>query len=450
MKKILKNNIKQKVRCKIQKAKSKLQYPNSKEQRTNFAICCLPFKFIRCLPFKFIYPFLFIGICFLQFAFCPFINAQTLQLQNAIDLSLQNYPSIQQASLQTQQQQALTNTATRYEPLNVNSSFGQINSKVFDYNVGVAQGFKLPNAYKAEKNLLNQNVNMATSYEAITKNELIKNVSISYYNWLYNWQQYKLLMQTDSIFADYEKVATKKFQVGESNKLEQINSTLQRNELKQQLALAKTQVEFYLVELQKWTGNKSIFLPPSSIQNLTEINLLDSAIVTQHPVLYSLQQQIKAKELAIQIEKTKALPVINVGLNSQSLDKGQPYFYGSLGVNIPISKKSIKAHIQSASIEKNIATMELEKSTQELLTIFLQQYQLQQQFKQQVNYYQTEALPMAESIIYTAQRSYNAGDIGYIEYLQNVKDAIKIKMDNLSAINNYNQTIINIQYLINK
>ncbi len=393
------------------------------------------------------------AILLISFSLCCLkstAQTQSLSLQNAIDLSLQYYPSIQQASLQTQQQQALTNTATRYEPLNVNSSFGQINSKVFDYNVGVAQGFKLPNAYKTEKNLLHQNMNMATSYEAITKNEVIKNVSIAYYNWCYNWQQYNLLLQTDSVFADYEKISAKKFQVGESNKLEQINGTLQRNELKQQLIQANTQVEFYLVELQKWTGDKSTFLPPTTIQNLSNINLLDSSIVMQHPLLQYLQQQIKAKELAIQVEKTKALPVINVGLNSQSLDKGQPFFYGSLGVNIPISKKSIKAQILSASIEKDIATMELEKSTQELLSIFLQQYQLQQQFKQQVNYYQSQALPMAESIIYTAQQSYKAGDIGYIEYLQNVKDAIKIKMDNLSAINNYNQTIINIQYLINK
>ena len=46
---------------------------------------------------------------------------------------------------------------------------------------------------------------MANSYEAVTKNELVKNVSKAYYNWLYGWQQYNLLLQTDSIFADYEK-----------------------------------------------------------------------------------------------------------------------------------------------------------------------------------------------------------------------------------------------------
>ena len=57
---------------------------------------------------------------------------------------------------------------------------------------------------------------------------------------------------------------------------------------------------------------------------------------------------------------------------------------------------------------------------------------------------------MAESIISAAQHSYKAGDIGYIECIQNIKDAIKIKTDYLAAINNYNQTIIQLNYLLNR
>ena len=130
------------------------------------------------------------ALCLLQFAFCPllfafcllpfalFAQSKTLTLQNALDLATKNYPTIQQSSLQTKQQQALTGTATIFDPFNINTGLGQINSKVFDYNVGVAQGFKLPNAYKAEKNLLQQNVTVAKSYEAVTKNQLIKKLMI--------------------------------------------------------------------------------------------------------------------------------------------------------------------------------------------------------------------------------------------------------------------------------
>lgn len=392
-------------------------------------------------------------ILLLIFSFIGFnanAQTQTLTLQNALDLATKNYPIIQQASLQTQQQQALTGTATILDPFNINTGLGQIQSKVFDYNVGVAQGFKLPNAYKAGKNLLQQNVTLAKSYEAVTKNELIRNVSNAYYNWLYSWQQYNLLLQTDSIFADYEKYANKKYQVGESNKLEKINATLQRKDLQLQLSKAKTEVAYYLTDLQKWLRSTEQYQAPMQYAALPEINLSDSNLVNKHPVLQFLQQQVTAKELAVKVEKAKGQPSFSLGVNAQSLDKQTQFYYGSVGINIPIFKNGVKARTQAAKFETEIAKKELDKNQQEISTIFLQQNQLQQQNLQQVKYYQTEGLPMAESIINAAQRSYKAGDIGYIEYIQNIKDAIKIKTDYLAAINSYNQTIIQLNYLLNR
>ncbi|WP_264564513.1 CusA/CzcA family heavy metal efflux RND transporter [Flavobacterium sp. N3904] len=375
-------------------------------------------------------------------------NAQTFTLQNALDLATKNYSTIQQASLQTEQQQALTKTASILDPFNINSNLGQVNSKLFDYNVGVAQSFKLSN--KADRNLLNQNVTVAKSFEAVTKNELIKNVSSAYFYWIYNVQQYNLLVEIDSIFADYEKYADKKFQVGESNKLEKINAALQHKDLKMQLAEVSSQVSFYLAELQKWTRNNLEYQAPVKYEALPEINLSDSTLVKNHPILQYLQQQIIAKELTINAEKAKANPSFNLGVNAQSLDRVTPFYYGSVGINIPLFRNGIEAKTQVAKLETEIAKKELEKSQQELITIYLQQYQFEKQYLEKLHYYKTEGIPMAEMIVNSAQRLYKSGDIGYIEYAQNLKDASKIKNDYLTAMNNYNQTIINIQYLLNK
>ena len=387
-------------------------------------------------------------LLFSCFSFNGNAQTQNFTLQNALDLATKNYPTIKQASLQTKQQQALIKTATVLDPFNINSNLGQMNSKVFDYNIGVAQGFKLSN--KANRNLLNQNVAVAKSFEAVTKNELIKNVSIAYFFWIYNVQNYNLLLETDNIFADYEKYADKKFQVGETSKLEKVNSSLQRKELKMQLAEANSRVAFYVTELQKWTGSNEQYNAPTKYEVLPEINVSDSTLVKNHPVLQFLQQQIIAKELAIKSEKTKANPSFNLGVNTQSLDKENPFYYGSVGINIPLFRSGIKAKTQVAELETEIAKKELDKSQQELVTLFLQQFQLQKQYSEQLNFYKTEGLSMAETIVNSAQRLYKSGDIGYIEYTQNLKDANKIKTDYLIAINNYNQTIINIQYLLNK
>ncbi|MBX9806838.1 MAG: efflux RND transporter permease subunit, partial [Flavobacteriaceae bacterium] len=387
-------------------------------------------------------------LLFSCFTFNVNAQTQTLSLQNALDLAVKNYPTLKQASLQTEQQQALTKTAAILDPFNINSNLGHINSDLFDYNVGVAQVFKLTN--KANRNLLKQNVMVAKSYEAVSKNELVRNVSNAYFNWLFNVQNYNLLLEMNQLLIDYEKVADKKFQLGESNNLEKINAKVLSKELKTQLTAAHTQVFFYLADIQKWTLSDTSFQAPTSFEALPEINISDSTFVKNHPALQFLQQQITAKELGVKFEKEKGIPTVNLGVNTQSLDNHQPFYYGSLGINIPIFNSGIKAKTQAAKIEIEIAKKEFEKSKQELSTIYLQQFQLQKQYLEELNFYKSDGLNMAETIINSAQRLFKAGDIDYIEYTQNLKDAKKIKMDYLIALNNYNQTIINIQYLLNK
>lgn len=382
------------------------------------------------------------------FSFTASAQNKPLQLEDALQSALKNYPTVQQAALQTQQQQALTKTATVLDPFNINSNLGQMNSKLYDYNVGVAQGFKLSN--KADRNVLNQNVNLAKSYEAVTKSELIRNVSSTYYDWLNNCQQYNLLLQFEAIYVDYEKYADKKYQVGESNKLEKISASLQLKELRQQVAQAKTQVINSYTELQKWMLDKNQYQAPTKYEMLSAINLSDSTLVSKHPALAYLQEQIKSKELQQKAERAKGNPSFNLGVNTQSLDHENPFYFGSVGINIPLFKNGVKARTQAAKLEIEIAKKELEKSQQEFTTVFMQQYQLQKQYSEQLDFYKKEGLPMAENMITIAQRSYKSGDIGYIEYIQNLKEANQIKSDYLSVMNSYNQTIINIQYLLNK
>ncbi len=64
------------------------------------------------------------ALCFLLSSFNTNAQTQSFTLQNALDLATKNYPTLQQASLQTEQQQALTKTATVLDPFNINSNLG--------------------------------------------------------------------------------------------------------------------------------------------------------------------------------------------------------------------------------------------------------------------------------------------------------------------------------------
>lgn len=68
----------------------------------------------------------------------------------------------------------------------------------------------------------------------------------------------------------------------------------------------------------------------------------------------------------------------------------------------------------------------------------------------QYNYYKTTALPNVDIIINTATVSFKSGDIGYIEYLQALQTANDVRLSYLQSVNQLNQSIININFLLNK
>ena len=84
------------------------------------------------------------------------------------------------------------------------------------------------------------------------------------------------------------------------------------------------------------------------------------------------------------------------------------------------------------------------------------QNQLQNAFQQynqnlsQYNYYKSTALPNADIIISTAKVGFKSGDIGYIEYLQALQTATDVQLSYLQSVNQINQSIVNINFLINK
>ena len=69
---------------------------------------------------------------------------------------------------------------------------------------------------------------------------------------------------------------------------------------------------------------------------------------------------------------------------------------------------------------------------------------------QQYNYYKIQALPNADDIVKAAQLGYRTGDISYVEYLYALQTATDIQLKYLQSIQQINQTVVNINSIINK
>ncbi|MBK9735567.1 MAG: TolC family protein [Saprospiraceae bacterium] len=73
-----------------------------------------------------------------------------------------------------------------------------------------------------------------------------------------------------------------------------------------------------------------------------------------------------------------------------------------------------------------------------------------QQDVQQYNYYQSQALPNATEIVKAAQLGYRTGDITYVEYLYALQTATDVQLNYLKSIQQVNQSVVNINSIINK
>jgi cobalt-zinc-cadmium resistance protein CzcA len=71
-------------------------------------------------------------------------------------------------------------------------------------------------------------------------------------------------------------------------------------------------------------------------------------------------------------------------------------------------------------------------------------------FSSSVEYYEIQAVPEAELIIEQAAKSYKAGALDYHEYVMTLSRALNIKQNYLDAVNNFNQTVISIDYIKGK
>ena len=67
--------------------------------------------------------------------------------------------------------------------------------------------------------------------------------------------------------------------------------------------------------------------------------------------------------------------------------------------------------------------------------------------KEGLQYYETTGLKQADDIIRISNTAYTKGEIGYMEYIQNLQTAINTRLQYTDAVNQFNQSIILLNYL---
>jgi cobalt-zinc-cadmium resistance protein CzcA len=375
---------------------------------------------------------------------------QPLNLSQSLQAASVQNQSLQTAGLQTQQQQALIRTGVELPRTVVDFQFGQVSSNLTDNTFNIIQQTAFPGVYLAQRKLLQGQGATAEQQAAVSRRSLVQSIRSSYYGLLVSYRRVALLRRQDSLYRRAARAARIRYQVGETNRLEQVAAEARVLEIENRLLTTLSDLEVQREQLGQLLGSPGAAAIDTTGAVLAPLTAADTAALSpeSNPTLGLLRQQIAVSQLQVRVEQLRRLPDLRAGYFQQTI---RPEFsalrVGQLGLAIPLLGQAGRARVAAARLGEQVATGQLAYATSQLSTQLSTLRRQLRRAQASLDYYQRTALPQARLILSTAEKSFRAGDIDYVTYVVNTEPAWQIQSNYLDQAQRYNELVVSVQAL---
>jgi len=390
-------------------------------------------------------------------------DAQKLTLEQAVQAALQNNLGIKSAESQIDYFKELKKTGSDIGKLSAVWMHGQYNSVYQDNNLTLQQTIPFPTALSNQVKLGKEQVAGAQQNLVVQQNNLVYEVKSIYFQLLYQEAQKKLLATQDSLFTDFANASSLRFKTGESNLLEKTTAETQRLEVQNLQRQNLADIEISGARLKALLKSDSTIVAADELKKRAVPSEISAPQIQNNPELKLMNQEVSITQQFKRMEKSRIMPDLLVGGFVQSLTgvqnvDGQDVFYSrskqftgfQLGLSIPLWIKPNLARASAAAFQEESMRKKAQQYEITLAGNFEQALRELDKNTATINYYETSALQNARLILSQSRKAFHAGEVSYIEYLQSLKISIGIKSSYLLAINQYNQSIVTLEFLLGK
>lgn len=401
----------------------------------------------------------FIGFLFIS----GIVSAQKLTLDQAVQSALKNNLGIKAAEYRLDYFKESKKAASDIGKLSAVWMHGQYNSLYQDNNLTLMQTVPFPGTLSSQIKLGQEQVTGAERSLSVQQNNLAFEVKAAYYQLLYQESLNKLLLRQDSLYADFARASGVRYKTGESNLLEKTTAETQRLDAQNLLMLNNSDIRITKAKLQALLKSEGEVDAAEELIKRELPTELDSVSLKNNPDLKLLAQEVKISQQAKKLERNRVAPDLMLGGFVQSLTgvqniNGQDIFFPrsktfsgfQLGLAIPLWIKPNLARAKAASIQEEASRKSAENFEVMLKGSYTQALREVEKNLASLNYYESSALKNADLILSQARKAFREGEIGYIEYLQALKSAIGIQSNYLTALNQYNQSVVKLEFLLGK
>ncbi|MFT5570875.1 MAG: cobalt-zinc-cadmium resistance protein CzcA [Cyclobacteriaceae bacterium] len=374
-----------------------------------------------------------------------------ISLEQAITTAKENNAQLRAQGVMVEKQEVLKGTAFDFDKTNVYYNYDESNIARNNQALkvwGIQQKFSFPTTYGLGRKLNEAKVELEKCQYAIDERVLEEQVSKSYYHITYLLQLEQQYLFLDSTYAQFSKAADRRFELGASNSLEQLTAKSQQNAISLQLSQVQKDLAIGYSTLQKWMQTSEPVKVAPSLLNRVTITEFDSL---NHPVLQYLQQERNLNIQAARTQKSKWLPDIQLEYfqgSNNGID-AQTYSGFQVGLGIPLLYGAQKSRVRASQLNLKQTALQREDYRLQLLARYRQLSLEVEKHQQVLENYKETGKPLSESLIRTANRSFESGEIDFFQYIQTLDRAVQIQIDYLANLNFYNKTALSLNYLMN-
>ena len=394
-------------------------------------------------------------------------NSGPLTLDSVLSIAVRNNLKLKSATLGTAHAKSLQKSG--FDPGKTEFSLSQdpTSGGGNDNAINVTQTFAWPGLYKNQQKVLNLQTSLSEQSAQYTRAEIIRDTKTAYYHYLYFQERLKVLNFQDSVYRNFIRKAEVRFKSGETSNLELITARSKYQEVQTLKNAARTGLRVQELQLQQLLNTRApILLAEKSLPVLspkassTPDNSNNHMVNSNNPMMGVYQQQVELAKAKIALQKAKALPDFTLGYSQQlvirSFDPAKlnrDYTPGTriaglqFGIAVPLFNGAGRAKVKSENIAARIAETDYQNAQHQVEIQYEQAFQEYLKNKQAVDYYSAEGLQQASEQLRIAQVSFDLGEIGYMEYVQNISLAVQSRITYLETLNQLNQTTIQLAFI---
>ena len=184
----------------------------------------------------------------------------------------------------------------------------------------------------------------------------------------------------------------------------------------------------------------------STLNSIDYAGSFDDSLFTS-PLLKYYANATEMAESNWKAHKAGYFPKINLSYARQNVDGASGFYAYQAGISFPFLSFDQNGKTKAAKLDYQIAAQTYEEKVLETSASYKKDLINLNALQDVLDYFNNEALPLANEQIEATNLAYRLGSIDYVQFIQNIETAINTKSEYLQQQLNYLELLAEIKYL---